>query len=722
MGLKKKIYLFVLIVSLIATGVLLYGRINVESQAKSVEILADYDEFSIMAEQQGLTPVQMFEKLKEAGVNGVALKEESLYSMVQDSKPMEYSLFKNVISDLEWKDNYGAKALTYLESDEASDYDIVIRTNDAATFEFMKSGLEARYDAAFYRFFDEEIKTIVLKGSVEDIYYTEDVKYKDYLSRGVKLPKVEVSSIIEDIGLGFDSEKVSQIKESGLSVNLRPNNFYKYNTNLVSAYFDEVEKYDEMPNVIIFNGREIMSYNTEKGTYSQDLYDKLKELNLPVAMVEAADQLGFTDQTGIEYLAKDLDYNVVRVFPIIEYIQNRYNYLGYYEGGKEIENTMYRAITERNIRVVYFRPYKDSKFTYYTDLDEYKKTFEGLANRLESHNITLGKPSVIPFNNVSVYVMMLSTLGLLVLGLIILKLVFDIADKFEWVLFGLGAIGIVGINYVAPNLSIDLFAFTAANIFPTLAIIFIIEFIKDIMLSNKVYTLKGILLKSTTAIVVSSIICILGGFYVGAIMSRSDYLIEMSFYRGVKASLLLPMIFTVVIYLIKLGYKRDVREMEGNTYFVEDIKKFIFEDVKMYYALIAGVVAAVLYVYIARSGHDTNIEVLNIELIFRNFLEDYLLARPRTKEIFFAFPALSAAIYFAARGYNKLLFPLVFISTIGLTSVVNTFCHSRAPIYLSTSRNLISLAFSIMIGIVVVVVLDVLNKIYVSHFGSKKYE
>jgi len=711
-----------MIVSLIATSVLLYGRINVESQAKSVEILADYVEFAIMANQQGLTEVEMFTKLKDSGISGVALKEETLYSMVDELKPIEYALFKNITSNLDWRTLYGSRAVAYLESEETTSYDIVVRTKDESTFEFIKTGIEARYDASFYKFFDEEIKTIVLHGTIEDIYYTEDVKYKDYLSRGVKLPREEVSSIIEDIGLGFDPIKVNQIKESGLSVNLRPSNFYKYNDKLVSAYFAEVGKYNEMPNVLIFNGREIMSYNQEKGYYSQELYEQLKELGLPIGMVESADQLGFTDQTGIEYLAKDLDYNIVRVFALIDYIQSRYNYLGYYEGGKEIENTMYRAITERNIRSIYFRPYKDSKLTYYTDLDEYKKTFDGLSKRLEAHNITLGEPSVIPYNTVSVYVMMLSTLGLLVLGLIILKLVFDIEEKFEWVLFGLGALGILGINYVAPNLSIDLFAFAAANIFPTLAIIFVIEFIKDILLSNKVYTLKGILVKSTTALIVSVVICMIGGFYVGAIMSRTDYLIEMSFYRGVKASLLLPMIFFVVIYLIKLGYKRDVREMEGNTYFLEDIKKFIFEDVKMYYALIAGVVVAVLYVYIARSGHETNIEVLNIELIFRNFLEDYLLARPRTKEIFFAFPALSAAVYFAARGYNKLLFPLLLGSLIGLTSVVNTFCHSRAPIYLSTSRTLISLAFSIVIGVIVVLILDLLNKIYVSQFGSKKYE
>ena len=57
---KKKIYMAVLLISIIATGVLLYGRINVESQSKGVEIMADYDEFAMMASQQGLTEIEMF--------------------------------------------------------------------------------------------------------------------------------------------------------------------------------------------------------------------------------------------------------------------------------------------------------------------------------------------------------------------------------------------------------------------------------------------------------------------------------------------------------------------------------------------------------------------------------------------------------------------------------------------------------------------------------------
>lgn len=721
MNLKKKIYLILFVVSLIATGTMLWSRINVENQAKTVDIVADYYEFTLYADQLGISHEEMFKTLSESGISSVAISEDTLYSMVNEQQAIEYDLLLNVKKDLEWEKSYGNVAAAYLAAD-TNKYDMVVRTYDQALFDRLSQGIKARYDEGFYQLFDEQVKTIVLKGQIEDLYYTEDSRYKDILAKGVKLPRIEVSSALEDIGLGFDPAKIEIVKKSGLPINLRPISFGRANTNIAKAYFEDVEKYDEKPMEIIFGGKDALGYEKGVRNYDPMVYDKLLQDNIPLALIESSVQRGHTDQSGVFQLAQDLNYNIVRVFPVIEYIQQRYDYLGYYEGSIEIENTLYRAITERNIRVIYFRPYKQTNFTYYEVLDDYKLMFEGLSKRLEPHGISLGRPSVMPYHSVPPYLLMLSAFGLLVLGLISLKLIFDINEKFEWVLFILGMVFIPASVYLIPNLSVELYAFTAANVYPTIAIIFFIEYIKDILLSTKVYTFKGIIVKSTLGLTAIVLLCLLGGLTVGAIMSRSDYLVEMSFYRGVKASLLLPMFLFVVVYIIKLGYRRNVHDLEENTFFVEDLKGFIYENVKVYYLIAAAVLAFIVYIYIARSGHETNVEALNIEIIFRNFLENVMLARPRTKEILMAFPAFTATIYLACRGYQRILFPFALTSMIGFTSVVNTFCHSRAPIYLSTARTFLSLAMGLVIGIIVLLALEIINRIYVAYFGSKNYE
>lgn len=716
---KQRGFLLILIIAVISTGILLYERINTERQAKTAEIILDYDEFVTFAKQLDMTPEAMFTKMAESQVSSVAIKEDSLYSLVEEGKPITYAIYKNLIKDIHWKDDFSGESLTYLEN-HTGDYDMVVSTYDDALYARLKAAIIARYDEDFYHFFEEsDLKVMVLKGVREDLYYVEYGKINDVNSDGIKNPRTIVSSAVEDIGLGYDPEKIAAVKASGLEINLRPSNFYKYNSHIVKAYFDDVDRYGAKINEVIFNGNQILSYQKETGQYSPDLYKTLKARNIPVGLIESGVQRGFSEQDGIEYIAKDMDYEVVRIFPIIEYIQQRYDYLGYYEGPIEIENTMYRAITERNIRSVYFRPFKKTDFTYYDNLDEYITMFDQLADRLSAHHISLGKSSVMPYNGVSPILLILTGWGLLVLGLIILKWVFGLSDKWQVIILIIGMVGIIGANYAVPNMSLELFAFLAAIIFPTLAIMVMFEYVMDLLKLKGQIAFKKIILKASIALLGSLLLCLIGGLTVGAIMSKSNYLVEMSFYRGVKASLVLPIVIFIVVYFIKMGYKRN--EALGQSP-IEDIKRFLNEDFKIYYVLILGVVAVVGYVYIARSGHETGIEVLNGEIIFRNFLENVLIARPRTKEILIAFPALCGVFYLAARQYKIALFPFTLVAVLGFTSVVNTFCHARTPIYLSFFRELIAIGIGLIIGIVVMFILELIHRIYVSYSRRKKYE
>src|SRR5690606_27829326 len=111
-------------------------------------------------------------------------------------------------------------------------------------------------------------------------------------------------------------------------------------------------------------------------------------------------------------------------------------------------------------------------------------------------------------------------------------------------------------------------------------------------------------------------------------------------------------------------------------------------------ALVAG------YIYIARTGHETSVQPSNLEMIARNFLELKLLARPRTKEFVLAFPAVILAAYMIKYKSNIAMFVLGIIITIGQTSIVNTFCHLRTPLYLSIIRTFYSVLFGIILGII----------------------
>ncbi len=140
--------------------------------------------------------------------------------------------------------------------------------------------------------------------------------------------------------------------------------------------------------------------------------------------------------------------------------------------------------------------------------------------------------------------------------------------------------------------------------------------------------------------------------------------------------------------------------------------RLLNKDIKIYYAIIAAVIGAVAYVYISRTGHETNIQPSSIEMITRNFMEYILLARPRTKEFLIAFPAIFAAVYAASKKSEFFTGLFTLVSAIGTSSVINTFSHLRTPIYLSLARTVIALGFGIVIGCAAVIIIDLLFKIY----------
>ena len=137
--------------------------------------------------------------------------------------------------------------------------------------------------------------------------------------------------------------------------------------------------------------------------------------------------------------------------------------------------------------------------------------------------------------------------------------------------------------------------------------------------------------------------------------------------------------------------------------------------------MILGVVALAGYYYLARTGHESSVGVSTMELLFRNTLEEALLARPRTKEFLIAFPGVMLAVYCAVRRlpFWTALFGLA--GTIGMTSVCNTFMHIRTPLYLGVVRTGYAVLFGIVVGAVMIAGFELLYRIW-NRFLKKYFE
>ncbi len=250
----------------------------------------------------------------------------------------------------------------------------------------------------------------------------------------------------------------------------------------------------------------------------------MKENHISTGLIETGVQRSQVKQEGLVKLTEMLDYDAVRVFPVVGYIQERYQWYGY-KGAEEIENTIYRAVTERNIRSVYFRPFrdKDNEIIYITDPEIYTESFNNLQNRLAEHKISLGNASKLAYNEPGVINLCVIGYGLVVLGIIALNSLFPMRDKVQALLLSVGVLGVTGANFVVPNLSVIVMALGASVLFPTLAAIAMMDVLKQFIVNRQIDKMQSIILKGLSLLLIVASIAMVGGIFVGSILSSSAY-------------------------------------------------------------------------------------------------------------------------------------------------------------------------------------------------------
>ena len=112
--------------------------------------------------------------------------------------------------------------------------------------------------------------------------------------------------------------------------------------------------------------------------------------------------------------------------------------------------------------------------------------------------------------------------------------------------------------------------------------------------------------------------------------------------------------------------------------------------------------------YLIRTGKSSL--VLPIEDKFRKKLTDIFVIRPRFKEFLIGYPALSLFIYFSVFRKNrfwKTVFGL--LSAMLFTSVLNTFCHTFTPVWVSSLRFLTGLIAGLAVSAAIIGILELIR-------------
>jgi hypothetical protein len=539
-------------------------------------------------------------------------------------------------------------------------------------------------------------------------------KYKEQDSKGggfVELIDVTDSKLMY-LSIGLLPQKVNVIKRLGMEVIPRTASYKTWNSKrYAEAVIAGYEKYGIRPAYLIVGGESLPGY--DDGIQAFKEYTDAN--GIKIGLIEDTTQLQNILQLGVLELAESNGYNAVRVFSVWNYIQYRYQYYGY-EGAKEIENTLFRAIVERNVRVVYYKPIREIKdlHTYVTDVDEYRELFANLEKRLAGHGLRQGEASAMSPYEVPFAMKLVIGFGSVAAALLLLQLVMPLPGRARFILLALGVLCVPASFYVMPNTTELIVSLVNALVFGCLATVYFTRAAKarfDGAGLTKDPPGAAAVLKGATATLLASVaIALAGAAVTAAPLSSVSYMLEIDIFRGVKVSQLLPIAFFVVVYMAYFGFGAGKRQM-GRLEF-SDVKELMNTSIKVWMILLGALFAAGGAYYILRTGHEV-ITVSRVEMILRNDLEEMLIARPRTKEFLFAFPAVMLMAYTACRRLRFWTVVFGICGVVGVTSVINTFMHIRTPLYLGFARTGFSIAFGIVAGAAYILVF---------HFAYKAYK
>lgn len=418
--------------------------------------------------------------------------------------------------------------------------------------------------------------------------------------------------------------------------------------------------------------------------------------DVPLGLIENNTRTGLNLPDTMENITAQelLDKNIEPVKVL--YLYKGYRYMWNEQiGGDEVEALIFRAVTDRSARFIWLEGMTDKTFKN-TALDpyDYSGIFDKLAVRLAERGLVFGDgfsvrvPNEVP----DIAIILAGFVSIALTAVFISMLIKKQIDQKIYSIFLIVASAFCILSSFI--ISFDLYQ-TLASIYTAI----LIPCIAGVYLRNLYFTEsnKSDYLRYIIYSIAFLIGSIAGGLLVGSFLSTEGYLLEFYIYKGVKLSQFIPLAFTIALFglvAIKMPKPKQTNKLLK---FLPIITTVI---------IIGGVVIIMLI----RSGDVKSTP--KIEEFIRDFLENTLYTRPRTKEFACAWPSIAVFLWSQKRKLSFLALPFGMISVITTVSIVNTFCHIYTVLPVSIIRTFLGFGIGFIIGVIAILVLNILEKLF----------
>lgn len=417
---------------------------------------------------------------------------------------------------------------------------------------------------------------------------------------------------------------------------------------------------------LLGQGDEAIGFGQEDG---HQLVEKLSDAGYYFYTIES------NPLKGESKIAQLTDYKMIRLHSININRQTKLKL------NESIDRTT-RAVKERNIRSIFYhiKTTGNAKENVEQTIDYLNGVHDAMPDHFQP-----GEPKL--FDKVAVPAWV--TAAVLLAGILF---TFIVSELVKWMPLRFAAAGFMTVLAIAyfilkSTLFLQAFALIIAVLAPTYAVI------KSTQGSTK---MSKILVQYLKAVAIS----LIGIVIVIGLLNGNAFMTGFATFKGVKLVYLIPIMGVLLFTLIEINRLADqnIKKSLSNTV------TLLNKELKYWHVLLLIVVAGIGLFYISRTGNSGSVS--DLELAFRQWLENTLYVRPRTKEFLIGFPFFVLALY--VMGINRKWGSILLVpGVIGFLSIVNTFTHLHIPVAVSLLRTLYSVSLGFIIGLVFILIFKV---------------
>lgn len=637
-------------------------RVQVEQDYKNVNLSVNESDIRSLANANGKSVEDMLATLKEKGISQVLFKESTIASLqnagklviAQGAAVQNLSMASSLPADLPINE---------------TNYYLVV-TDDAWREQVLREVPAKVRGAVAYD--DGELGVVAVPTSIEA---TQSNQNKAQLA-------------FSGIGVGFDQQWLNTVANAGFDIIAQVSSWEEPSDESLEMLADDIKS---VPNLcmLMFNDKYIPGYpDPDKiEVFYQLLLDDNGDIVAPLGQIE------FNAQDGFNTLANLADKDVVRLHTISNDEMSKFegdNGASMDSGITEALDRWDLAARERNMRALLVRffsidmpgTYYDTNMAYldaiHTQLEDSGFNVGGDVQQMDSLDIPAAVRLLVGFGICAGFMLLLLEIGFRRLAL---------------AGFVLSALAWVGMYVVNQTLAMQLMALASVIEFPILSCLYFLPPKKDLSL-----------LQSIGRLLALCAVSFIGAVLMVGVLSDKAFMLKLSSFVGVKIAHIIPIVVVpFVLYIV-----RDKKPLSL-------CKSLLNKALDYKWAIVFAVVAVALMVYVSRTGNESG-EISGIEAAMRQFLNDTMGVRPRSKEFLIGYPATILYLMYAAK--HRALWVLSIPLVIGQISLVNTYAHIHTPLLIALQRSLNGLILGIIVAVVAVAVVKLGIRIF--HWATDK--